>query len=226
MPFAKALYHITGKPWGETFLPINAVGQHFVLYGSFLCPIKTTLEGAQSVAEGAPVRARERPSSGGTAPLGPRLLPPPVPVPPLSRPVSPRSSPRREPGPTPLRASAARASYGRYPGLAPAPLPPRSPAVRPGPPPAPSRRRGRGRSQPAARDTSRCPGTGLPLSALPSPVPRGARCPARGCPSAALTSAPRRESPRHLAHSMPAEDGRTGGGCQRCPRQDTRGGGW
>lgn len=199
----------------------------FTRWGSILSPpgvssplvIKKTLEGAESAAKGAPDRARQRrdgPGGPGCRHLSRCRLAPAR----FHRALLPAGT-RADPAPCDRSPCFARA----VPGAGPGPAPPARPrgsggpatcaltaaragmeaAGKPGPPPA-------------------VPGRGCPSGRCPAPSRGQPGAPARSCPSAALTSALRRESPRHLAHSMPAEDGRTDERrCQRCPRQDTGG---
>jgi len=178
------------------------------------CPVQPAPAGQDSAAGSAALGSC--PGSGGTALRArlPRLthpaLPPPASPPPrFNRPLRPAGAIQPSPAqPTPPRAG---------------PVPARTACALTA---AREKRAGVGDS-PVTGDTSSCPGTGLPLGELPTPGRRrgwARRAPgtaARGHPSAALTSAPRRESPRLLAHSMAAQ---TDGGCRWCPRQETRGG--
>lgn len=178
--------------------------------GSLLC-LKKTLEGAESVAEGTPVRARERPGSGGMARAAPgaaATFPGTASLPPgFTVPFSP-PGPRADPAPCERSPCLVRTVPGAGPGRAPAVQPPAA-RVAPATCALTAARAADGASRPPGTPPA-VPGRGCPSARCPAPSRGAPGAPARGCPSAALTSAPRRESPRHLAHSMPAEDGRTG----------------
>lgn len=184
----------------------------FTRWGSILSPpgvssvIKKTLEGAESAAKGAPDRARQRrdgPGGPGCRRLSRYRLAPAR----FHRALLPAGT-RADPAPCDRSPCFARA----VPGAGPGPAPPARPRGPGGPATCAltAARAGDGGSG-QTRATSRCPGTGLPLRALPSPVPRTARCPSPELPvrGAHLSSqAGKPPAPRSLHARWGRTDGR------------------